>query len=189
MRGSASNRAFKITRMGELIGRRASERLGVPFGNVDLSLAPTPAQGDSVAQILEAMGLERVLSGAFIPVSQDIGMIEAAAAGTLTLDMIAVPGDTPAATLAAIIADEAAIGIINRKTTAVRIIPAPGKTGGLRGVRGAAGPGHGRSPAVERDLRPAGRPDPGADPVIEQLTHHRKIKHLPGQWCMLRPGS
>jgi uncharacterized protein (UPF0210 family) len=165
--------AFKITRMGELIGRRASERLGVPFGIVDLSLAPTPAQGDSVAQILEAMGLERVgthgstaalallndavkkggamasshvggLSGAFIPVSEDIGMIEAAAAGTLTLDkleamtcvcsvgldMIAVPGDTPAATLAAIIADEAAIGMINRKTTAVRIIPAPGKTVG-----------------------------------------------------------
>ncbi|HTC45271.1 MAG TPA: PFL family protein [Steroidobacteraceae bacterium] len=162
--------AFKITRMGELIGRRASERLGVPFGIVDLSLAPTPAQGDSVAQILEAMGLERVgthgstaalamlndavkkggamasshvggLSGAFIPVSEDIGMIEAAEAGTLTLDkleamtcvcsvgldMIAVPGDTPAATLAAIIADEAAIGMINRKTTAVRIIPAPGK--------------------------------------------------------------
>ena len=165
--------AFKITRMGELIGRRASERLGVPFGIVDLSLAPTPAQGDSVAQILEAMGLERVgthgstaalamlndavkkggamasshvggLSGAFIPVSEDIGMIEAAAAGTLTLDkleamtcvcsvgldMIAVPGDTPAATLAAIIADEAAIGMINRKTTAVRIIPAPGKVVG-----------------------------------------------------------
>ena len=165
--------AFKITRIGELIGRRASERLGIPFGIVDLSLAPTPAQGDSVAQILEAMGLERVgthgstaalamlndavkkggamasshvggLSGAFIPVSEDIGMIEAAQAGTLTLDkleamtcvcsvgldMIAVPGDTPATTLAAIIADEAAIGMINRKTTAVRIIPAPGKTVG-----------------------------------------------------------
>jgi uncharacterized protein len=165
--------AFKITRMGELIGRRASEQLGVPFGIVDLSLAPTPAQGDSVAQILEAMGLERVgthgstaalamlndavkkggamasshvggLSGAFIPVSEDIGMIEAAQAGTLTLDkleamtcvcsvgldMIAVPGDTPATTLAAIIADEAAIGMINRKTTAVRLIPAPGKTVG-----------------------------------------------------------
>ena len=165
--------AFKITRMGELIGRRASERLGVPFGIVDLSLAPTPAQGDSVARILEAMGLERVgthgstaalamlndavkkggamasshvggLSGAFIPVSEDIGMIEAAQAGTLTLDkleamtcvcsvgldMIAVPGDTPATTLAAIIADEAAIGMVNRKTTAIRIIPAPGKTVG-----------------------------------------------------------
>jgi uncharacterized protein (UPF0210 family) len=165
--------AFKITRMGELIGRRASDRLGVPFGIVDLSLAPTPVQGDSVAQILEAMGLERVgthgstaalamlndavkkggamasshvggLSGAFIPVSEDSGMIEAAQAGTLTLDkleamtcvcsvgldMVAVPGDTPATTLAAIIADEAAIGMINRKTTAVRLIPAPGKTVG-----------------------------------------------------------
>jgi len=165
--------AFKITRMGELIGRRASERLGVPFGIVDLSLAPTPAQGDSVARILEAMGLERVgthgstaalamlndavkkggamasshvggLSGAFIPVSEDIGMIEAAAAGALSLDkleamtsvcsvgldMVALPGDTPVETLAAIIADEAAIGMINRKTTAVRLIPAPGKTVG-----------------------------------------------------------
>jgi uncharacterized protein (UPF0210 family) len=162
--------AFKITRMGELIGRRASERLGVPFGIVDLSLAPTPAQGDSVARILEAMGLARIgthgstaalallndavkkggamasshvggLSGAFIPVSEDAGMIEAAAAGALSidkleamtcvcsvgLDMIAIPGDTSATTLAAIIADEAAIGMINRKTTAVRIIPAPGK--------------------------------------------------------------
>jgi uncharacterized protein (UPF0210 family) len=165
--------AFKITRMGELIGRRASERLGVPFGIVDLSLAPTPAQGDSVARILEAMGLERVgthgstaalallndavkkggamasshvggLSGAFIPVSEDIGMIEAAACGALSLDkleamtsvcsvgldMIALPGDTSAETLAAIIADEAAIGMINRKTTAVRVIPAPGKAVG-----------------------------------------------------------
>ncbi len=162
--------AFKITRMGELIGRRASQRLGVPFGIVDLSLAPTPAQGDSVARILETMGLERVgahgstaalallndavkkggamasshvggLSGAFIPVSEDIGMIEAAAAQALTfdkleamtcvcsvgLDMVAIPGDTPAETLAAIIADEAAIGMINRKTTAVRVIPVPGK--------------------------------------------------------------
>jgi hypothetical protein len=162
--------AFKITRMGELIGRRASQRLGVPFGIVDLSLAPTPAQGDSVARILETMGLERVgahgstaalallndavkkggamasshvggLSGAFIPVSEDIGMIEAAAAQALSfdkleamtcvcsvgLDMVAIPGDTPAETLAAIIADEAAIGMINRKTTAVRVIPVPGK--------------------------------------------------------------
>ncbi len=165
--------AFKITRMGELFGRAASRRLNVPFGIVDLSLAPTPAQGDSVARILEAMGLEQVgthgstaalallndavkkggamassyvggLSGAFIPVSEDIGMIEAAASGALGfdkleamtcvcsvgLDMIAVPGDTPAETLAAIIADEAAIGMINRKTTAVRIIPAPGKAVG-----------------------------------------------------------
>lgn len=162
--------AFKVTRMGELVGRAASDKLGVPFGIVDLSLAPTPAVGDSVARILEAMGIERVgghgstaalallndavkkggamasshvggLSGAFIPVSEDIGMIEAAEAGVLSidkleamtavcsvgLDMIAIPGDTPASTIAAIIADEAAIGMINRKTTAVRLIPAPGK--------------------------------------------------------------
>jgi len=167
------NTAFKITRSGELVGRVASNRLGVPFGIVDLSLAPTPAVGDSVAEILEAMGLEMVgthgstaalallndavkkggamassyvggLSGAFIPVSEDAGMIAAAAAGALSidkleamtcvcsvgLDMIAVPGDTPAETLSAIIADEAAIGMINRKTTAVRIIPAPGKKEG-----------------------------------------------------------
>jgi uncharacterized protein (UPF0210 family) len=165
--------AFKITRMGELVGRAASQKLGVPFGIVDLSLAPTPAAGDSVARILEAMGLETVgthgstaalallndavkkggamasshvggLSGAFIPVSEDAAMIEAAASGAITfdkleamtcvcsvgLDMIAVPGDTSAETLAAIIADEAAIGMINRKTTAVRIIPAPGKKPG-----------------------------------------------------------
>ena len=162
--------AFKVTRMGELVGRAASSRLGVPFGIVDLSLAPTPAIGDSVARILEAMGLSRVgahgstaalallndavkkggamasshvggLSGAFIPVSEDIGMIEAAGMGALSfdkleamtavcsvgLDMIAIPGDTPDTTIAAIIADEAAIGMINRKTTAVRLIPAPGK--------------------------------------------------------------
>jgi uncharacterized protein (UPF0210 family) len=162
--------AFKVTRMGELVGRAASEKLGVPFGIVDLSLAPTPAQGDSVARILEAMGLERVgthgstaalallndavkkggamasshvggLSGAFIPVSEDAAMIEAASMGAITfdkleamtcvcsvgLDMIAVPGDTSPETISAIIADEAAIGMINRKTTAVRIIPAPGK--------------------------------------------------------------
>ncbi|MDR1894422.1 MAG: PFL family protein [Spirochaetales bacterium] len=162
--------AFKITRMGELVAREASARLGVPFGIVDLSLAPTPARGDSVAHILEEMGLERCgahgstaalallndavkkggamassyvggLSGAFIPVSEDAGMIRAAAEGALTLekleamtcvcsvglDMIALPGDTPASTLAAIIADEAAIGVINNKTTAVRIIPVPGK--------------------------------------------------------------
>lgn len=162
--------AFKVTRMGELIGRRASEKLGVPFGIVDLSLAPTPAIGDSVADILEAMGLERCgthgttaalallndavkkggamassyvggLSGAFIPVSEDAGMVAALEAGALTfdkleamtcvcsvgLDMIALPGDTPAETIAAIIADEAAIGMINRKTTAARLIPVPGK--------------------------------------------------------------
>lgn len=162
--------AFKITRMGELVGRDASNRLGVPFGIIDLSLAPTPAIGDSVADILEAMGLERTgthgttaalamlndavkkggvmassyvggLSGAFIPVSEDAGMIEAVEVGALSLDkleamtcvcsvgldMIAVPGDTSAETIAAIIADESAIGMINRKTTAVRIIPVPGK--------------------------------------------------------------
>ena len=165
--------AFKITRMGELVGRTAAERLGVPFGIVDLSLAPTPAIGDSVAEILEAMGLERCgthgttaalallndavkkggamassyvggLSGAFIPVSEDAGMIRAVQDGALSidkleamtcvcsvgLDMIAVPGDTSAETIAAIIADEAAIGVINQKTTAVRLIPAPGKVVG-----------------------------------------------------------
>lgn len=162
--------AFKITRMGELVGRVAAEKLGVPFGIVDISLAPTPAVGDSVAEILEEMGLQRCgthgttaalallndavkkggamassyvggLSGAFIPVSEDAGMIRAAAEGALSLDkleamtcvcsvgldMIAIPGDTPAETIAAIIADEVAIGVINRKTTAVRLIPAPGK--------------------------------------------------------------
>ncbi len=162
--------AFKVTRMGQLVAREASRRLGVPFGIVDLSLAPTPAVGDSVARILEAMGLEVCgthgttaalallndavkkggvmasghvggLSGAFIPVSEDEGMIAAAREGTLTLDkleamtcvcsvgldMIAVPGDTPAETLSAILADEAAIGMVNQKTTAVRLIPAPGK--------------------------------------------------------------
>ena len=161
--------AFRITRMGQLVARTAADRLGVPFGVVDLSLAPTPAVGDSVARILEEMGLEtcgthgttaalallndavkkgglmasgRVggLSGAFIPVSEDEGMIAAAKSGVLTvdkleamtcvcsvgLDMIAVPGDTPAETISAIIADEAAIGMVNNKTTAVRLIPAVG---------------------------------------------------------------
>lgn len=165
--------AFKVTRMGELVGREAARRLNAPFGIVDLSLAPTPAVGDSVAGILEAMGLEKVgghgttaalallndavkkggsmasshvggLSGAFIPVSEDAGMIRAVEEGSLCfdkleamtcvcsvgLDMVAVPGDTPAETIAAIIADEAAIGIINKKTTAVRIIPVPGKKAG-----------------------------------------------------------
>ncbi len=162
--------AFKITRMGQLVAQEASRRLGVPYGIVDLSLAPTPAVGDSVAYILEEMGLEKCgthgttaalamlndavkkggvmasgyvggLSGAFIPVSEDAGMIAAAKCGALTLekleamtcvcsvglDMIVVPGDTTAATLSAIIADESAIGVVNNKTTAVRIIPAPGK--------------------------------------------------------------
>ena len=162
--------AFKITRAGQLVAREAAKRLGAEFGIVDLSLAPTPAVGDSVAAILEELGIETVgghgttaalamlndavkkggvmassrvggLSGAFIPVSEDIGMIRAAEKGAITLDkleamtcvcsvgldMIAVPGDTPATTIAAIIADEAAIGMINQKTTAVRVIPAPGK--------------------------------------------------------------
>ena len=186
--------AFKITRAGQLIAREAAKRLNAEFGIVDLSLAPTPTRGDSVAQILEEMGLESVgthgttaclamlndavkkggvmassrvggLSGAFIPVSEDVGMIEAAQRGTLNmdkleamtavcsvgLDMIAVPGDTPASTLSAIIADEAAIGMINNKTTAVRIIPAPGKGvgdtvnfGGLLG-RAPIMPVHGES--------------------------------------------
>jgi uncharacterized protein (UPF0210 family) len=161
--------AFRITRMGQLVAQEASRRLGVPFGIVDLSLAPTPAVGDSVARILERMGLSTCgghgttaalallndavkkggvmasssvggLSGAFIPVSEDEGMIAAARKGVLQLDkleamtcvcsvgldMIAIPGDTPASTISAIIADEAAIGMVNAKTTAVRLIPAPG---------------------------------------------------------------
>ena len=167
--------AFKITRVGQLVAREASQRMNIPFGIVDLSLAPTPARGDSVAHILTEMGLEMAgapgttaalallndavkkggvmasnhvggLSGAFIPVSEDIGMIEAVSAGALTLekleamtcvcsvglDMIAVPGDTSAEAISGIIADEAAIGIINQKTTAVRVIPAPGKKAGDR---------------------------------------------------------
>jgi len=186
--------AFKITRAGQLVAREAAKRLGAEFGIVDLSLAPTPARGDSVAQILEEMGLESVgthgttaclamlndavkkggvmaslrvggLSGAFIPVSEDIGMIEAAERGELNidkleamtavcsvgLDMIAIPGDTPASTISAIIADEAAIGMINNKTTAVRVIPAPNRKvgdsvnfGGLLG-RAPIMPVHGQS--------------------------------------------
>lgn len=165
--------AFKITRAGQLVGSKAAELLGAKFGIVDLSLAPTPAIGDSVAEILEVMGLSSVgghgttaalallndavkkggvmassmvggLSGAFIPVSEDAGMIKAARSGKLTLskleamtavcsvglDMIAVPGDTTAETISAIIADECAIGMVNNKTTAVRLIPVPGKTVG-----------------------------------------------------------
>ncbi len=175
---------FKITRAGELIGREVAQKHGIPFGIVDISLAPTPAPGDSVADILKAMGVEDVgapgttaalamlndavkkaglmasssvggLSGAFIPVSEDQGMIDAVNRGNLSLekleamtavcsvglDMIAIPGDTPASTIAGIIADEAAIGLINDKTTAVRIIPAYGKKvgevvdyGGLLGL-------------------------------------------------------
>jgi len=162
--------AFKVTRAGQLVAQEASERLGIPFGIVDLSLAPTPSVGDSVAGILEEMGLESAgapgttaalallndqvkkggimassfvggLSGAFIPVSEDQGMIDAVNRGALTiekleamtcvcsvgLDMIAIPGDTPASTISGIIADEAAIGMINQKTTAVRLIPVIGK--------------------------------------------------------------
>ncbi|MCQ2413922.1 MAG: PFL family protein [Clostridia bacterium] len=162
--------AFKITRVGQLVAKEASKRLGAEFGIVDLSLAPTPAVGDSVGRILEEMGLETVgthgttaalallndavkkggvmassrvggLSGAFIPVSEDEGMIAGVRAGSLTLekleamtavcsvgiDMVAVPGDTPAETISAMIADEAAIGMVNNKTTAVRVIPVPGK--------------------------------------------------------------
>ncbi len=167
--------AFKITRVGQLVAREASKRLGAEFGILDLSLAPTPAVGDSVARILESMGLERTgawgttaalamlndavkkggtmassyvggLSGAFIPVSEDAGMVEAVECGALTLekleamtcvcsvgiDMVAIPGDVSAATISAIIADEMAVGVFNNKTTAVRIIPVPGKGAGDR---------------------------------------------------------
>ncbi len=162
--------AFKVTRVGQLVAEQASKRLGVPFGIIDLSLAPTPAVGDSVAEILEEIGLEYAgapgttaalamlndqvkkggvmastsvggLSGAFIPVSEDQGMIDAVNAGALSiekleamtcvcsvgLDMIAIPGNTPASTISGIIADEAALGMVNQKTTAVRLIPAIGK--------------------------------------------------------------
>lgn len=170
---SIKRTAFKITRVGQLVAQEASHRLGVPFGIIDLSLAPTPAIGDSVAEILQEIGLERAgapgttaalallndqvkkggvmassyvggLSGAFIPVSEDQGMIDAVECGALTiekleamtcvcsvgLDMIAIPGETPATTISGIIADEAAIGMINQKTTAVRIIPVIGKNVG-----------------------------------------------------------
>ena len=173
--------AFKITRVGQLVAREAAERLGVPFGIVDLSLAPTPAVGDSVAYILESMGLEKCgchgttaalamlndavkkggvmasshvggLSGAFIPVSEDAGMIEAARCGALSLDkleamtavcsvgldMIAIPGDTPAEVISGIIADEISIGVVNTKTTAVRLIPA-GKVGDMVSFGGLLG--------------------------------------------------
>jgi len=162
--------SFKLSRAGELIGREAARRLGIPFGIIDLSLAPTPAPGDSVANIIESMGFERAgthgttaalalltdavkkggamasgavggMSGAFIPVSEDAGMIEAVRSGSLSLDkleawtsvcsvgidMVAVPGSTTAETIAAIIADEMAVGVMNNKTTAVRIIPVPGR--------------------------------------------------------------
>jgi hypothetical protein len=177
--------SFKLSRAGELVGREAARRLGLPFGIIDLSLAPTPVPGDSVAEIIEAMGFERAgthgttaalalltdavkkggamasgsvggMSGAFIPVSEDAGMIEAARIGALALDkleawtsvcsvgidMVAVPGTTSAETLSAIIADEMAIGVMNNKTTAVRIIPVPGRDVGdlveLGGLLGSA---------------------------------------------------
>ncbi|MFY9621271.1 MAG: PFL family protein [Pyrinomonadaceae bacterium] len=177
--------SFKLARAGELVGREAARRLGIPFGIIDLSLAPTPVPGDSVANIIEAMGFERAgthgttaalalltdavkkggamasssvggMSGAFIPVSEDAGMIEAARVGALSLDkleawtsvcsvgidMVAVPGSTSAETIAAIIADEMAVGVMNNKTTAVRIIPVPGKDVGdmveFGGLLGAA---------------------------------------------------
>ncbi len=181
--GELSNKikqiAYKITATGELIGRKLAQKLDIPFGVIDLSLAPTPAKGDSVAGIFQAMGLEHAgahgttaalamlndavkkggvmasshvggLSGAFIPVSEDSGMIEAAANNYITfdkleamtsvcsvgLDMIAIPGDTPVSTIAGIIADEMAIGMINKKTTAVRLIPVAGKTVGDKVVYG-----------------------------------------------------
>jgi uncharacterized protein (UPF0210 family) len=202
--------AFKITRMGELVGREAARRLGTTFGIVDVSLAPTPAIGDSVSDILELIGVDRTgapgttaalalltdavkkggamasssvggLSGAFIPVSEDAGMIEAVRVGALSLakleamtavcsvglDMVAVPGDTPASTLTGIIADELAIGMVNAKTTAVRIIPVPGKRpgemvewGGLLGTAIVQDPGafgcrvlHGRGGRIPAPLQ------------------------------------
>ncbi|MCL1819204.1 MAG: PFL family protein [Oscillospiraceae bacterium] len=181
--------AFKITRVGQLVALEASKRLGVPFGIIDLSLAPTPAMGDSVAEILQEMGLERAgapgttaavailndnvkkggimassyvggMSGAFIPVSEDNAMIEAAECGALTLekleamtcvcsvglDMVAIPGDTPDSTISGIIADEMAIGMINGKTTAVRIIPVYGKTVGDEALFGGL---LGRAPIMQ----------------------------------------
>jgi uncharacterized protein (UPF0210 family) len=202
--------AFKITRMGELVGREAARRLGTSFGIVDVSLAPTPAIGDSVADILELIGVDRTgapgttaalalltdavkkggamasssvggLSGAFIPVSEDAGMIRAVQAGALSLakleamtsvcsvglDMVAVPGDTPVDVIAGIIADEMAIGMINNKTTAVRLLPIPGRKvgetvdwGGLLGTAIVQDPGrfgarilHGRGGRVPAPLQ------------------------------------
>lgn len=196
--------AFKITRVGQLVAKEASRMLGVPFGIIDLSLAPTPAVGDSVADILEMMGLERAgapgttaalamlndqvkkggimasssvggLSGAFIPVSEDQGMIAAVSEGALTLekleamtcvcsvglDMIAIPGDTAAATISGMIADEAALGMVNQKTTAVRVIPAYGKTVGdtvnFGGLLGHAPVMRVNSFSCERFIRRKGR--------------------------------
>ncbi len=207
--------AFRVTRMGQLVAQEASRRLDTPFGIVDLSLAPTPAVGDSVARILEEMGLEVCgthgttaalallndavkkggvmasssvggLSGAFIPVSEDEGMIAAAEAGTLCLDkleamtcvcsvgldMIAVPGDTPAETIAAIIADEAAIGMVNNKTTAVRLHAGPRQDGGgpdRDGRPPGQRPGDAGASGVQRGLHRPGRPYPGTPPQFEEL--------------------
>src|SRR5438874_717871 len=196
--------SFKLARAGELVGREAARRLGIPFGIIDLSLAPTPVPGDSVANILEAMGFERAgthgttaalalltdavkkggamasnsvggMSGAFIPVSEDAGMIEAVRAGALSIekleawtsvcsvgiDMVAVPGSTSAETIAAIIADEMAIGVMNNKTTAVRIIPVPGRDVGemveFGGLLGTAPIMPGNVFSSERFIRRGGR--------------------------------
>jgi hypothetical protein len=196
--------AFKVSRVGEMVGRELSHRLNVTFGILDISLAPTPAVGDSIADILESIGVARVggagstaalallndavkkggsfassyvggLSGAFIPVSEDAGMVRAAVQGHLTLekleamtsvcsvglDMIAVPGDTTAETIAAIIADEMAIGVINGKTTGVRIIPAPGKKAGdwvrFGGLLGESPVIPIRDGAADRFIRRGGR--------------------------------
>ena len=194
--------AFRITRMGQLVAQEASRRLQVPFGVVDLSLAPTPAKGDSVARVLERMGLEICgthgttaalamlndavkkgglmasshvggLSGAFIPVSEDEGMIASAKAGVLSLDkleamtcvcsvgldMIAVPGDTPAETISAIIADEAAIGMVNNKTTAVRLIPVDGQ------AQSATKPNTAASWAARRSCRCTVKAQPNSSPA------------------------
>ena len=209
--------AFKITRVGQLVAQEASRRLGVPFGIIDLSLAPTPAVGDSVGEVLEKIGLEQVgapgttaalamlndqvkkggimassyvggLSGAFIPVSEDKNMIDAANNGCLKiekleamtcvcsvgLDMIAIPGDTTAATISGIIADEAAIGMVNQKTTAVRVIPVEGKgVGQLRRPHGLRAD-HSGEPDQLRGLRDPWRPHSGADPLLQELTFLRK---------------
>ena len=218
--------AFKITRVGQLVAKEASRMLNVPFGIIDLSLAPTPAIGDSVSDILEAMGLERTgapgttaalamlndqvkkggimasssvggLSGAFIPVSEDQGMINAVEAGALNiekleamtcvcsvgLDMIAIPGDTPATTISGIIADEAALGMVNQKTTAVRVIPAIGKKvgdhvdfGGLLGHAPVMAVNTfdcsgfvNRKGRIPGEVYRPRRADPGTDPQLQEL--------------------
>ena len=222
--------AFKITRVGQLIAAEAANRLGVPYGIVDLSLAPTPAKGDSVAEILENMGLARCgthgttaalallndavkkggvmasnhvggLSGAFIPVSEDRGMIEAAKLGTLTLekleamtavcsvglDMIAIPGDTPASTISGIIADEISIGVVNTKTTAVRVIPVWGQECGRErrvwrsfGLRSH----HARQGRLLRAVCQPRRPNPRPHTLLEELTKEGYINRLSVASCL-----